>query len=327
LAVPSIDAEALSAAGHDVGLWPEDAAGDFDGAAPAPARLLLLADPQGAAALAALGPAMDFLDVDPDNEAHLKAAADGAMALSRLTSELAEQGQRAIADRLKAVLDRELTDAELEALSARLSPDLLSGYRNRWFADAAEAEAPVDDRESQRARVPAGGWIRDDQTLSLRYHPAGHADPWMTAWLDVLAEAASSSRKGIADVAQPLLRDALKPTAPGQCGSCHRLEQAEGGRQAIQWRPLAPDAVRRGFTTFNHAPHVIDPQLSDCASCHRIEASAANTAPSADATTAALTSGFAPISKGACVACHVPRAAGDSCTQCHRYHGGVSGEW
>jgi hypothetical protein len=31
---------------------------------------------------------------------------------------------------------------------------------------------------------------------------------------------------------------------------------------------------------------------------------------------------FASMSRDACAACHTPRAAGDSCVQCHRYHAG-----
>jgi len=34
---------------------------------------------------------------------------------------------------------------------------------------------------------PAGVWSRDDATFSIRYLPAGHADPVLTAWLELVA--------------------------------------------------------------------------------------------------------------------------------------------
>jgi hypothetical protein len=316
VSLPSIDVEALTDAGRAVGPWPEEATGDFDGGVPAAARLLMAADPRGAAALAALGSEFDLIDIDPDNATQVAAAGDAAAALAALVNELADRGQTTLAERLEKTLGRELAVAELDALAAGLSPDVMRGYRDRWFkaANADEtqlvADEATDDRAAERARVTAGGWLRDDPSLSLRYFPSGHADPWMRAWLDVLAEAASSPRREIVALGEPLLAAALKPTAPGQCGSCHRAEQSATGRWTIHWRALSTEDKPRTFTRFDHGPHVTNPQLGDCTSCHQV--AVVEQPDAAD---------FVPLAKANCAECHTPRAAGDSCVQCHQYHG------
>ena len=54
-ALPTLDVEALKAAGHDIGAWPEAATGDFDGRLPPVMKLLLAGDPAAAQAMATLG--------------------------------------------------------------------------------------------------------------------------------------------------------------------------------------------------------------------------------------------------------------------------------
>jgi hypothetical protein len=165
-----------------------------------------------------------------------------------------------------------------------------------------------------------GSWMHDDRTLSLRYLPAGHADPWMCAWLDVAAEMANGP---YGSFAEPLLRAAMKPTAAGQCGSCHSIERNAAAELAIQWRPFDPATAPRRLTQFDHGPHVIQSQMSGCASCHRIK-HGESTAGYIGDDPHEFVSGFEPMSKAACVRCHTAGAAGDGCTQCHSYHGHVS---
>jgi hypothetical protein len=160
-------------------------------------------------------------------------------------------------------------------------------------------------------------------TLSLRYQPIGHADPSLRAWLDVLAEAASSRKAETAALAEPLLTAALKPMAAGQCGSCHSAKRDQSGRLTIQWDAPSSTAESPGFTRFSHTPHLLQPSLSDCASCHRAQAGASSNV-AADEGPHTLQSEFAAITKASCAQCHTPHAAGDSCTQCHKYHAGVA---
>ena len=317
VALPMLDVDAMAAAGYDAGPWPEAATGDFEGALSTAAKLLVLADPRGVTALKALGPKLDFFDVHPDDEAQVSAAADGAAAIRVLVNELADRGQVAIAERMHAVLGREISTPELEALSGRLSPDVADAYRNRWFKrEVNSVDQAAAARTGQHEKVQAGGWLRDDASLSLRYRPIGHADPWLRAWLDVLAEAASGPH---AALAEPMLRAALNPTAPGHCGSCHSIERDRGGRLAIQWRPFDPEKERRGLTHFNHGPHLVAPETGDCTSCHQV-ATHATSASYAGDDPRQFHADFAPMAKAVCAACHTPHAGGDGCAQCHSYH-------
>jgi hypothetical protein len=319
-ALPTLDVDVLQEHGIELGPWPAAATGDFEGSPSVIAKLLMQADVEGAAALGVLGPDFDLYDVDVEDATQLKAAAQAAGSLRSLVNELADKGQSAIADRLRILLGREVAPEELDHLAGRLSPDVVQAYRDEWFGEPARGESSAanedQDREAAADQVAAGGWYRDATTLSLRYQPIGHADPWLRAWLDVLAEGASGPN---AKLIEPLLQQALKPTAPGQCGSCHSVDRVDG-RLAIQWGPLDVEQEPRGFTRFNHAPHVLQPKAGDCATCHQFAVGAEVMASYAERDPHRFTSGFAPMSKAACAACHTSAAAGDSCTQCHRYH-------
>lgn len=318
MALPTLDVDALSEAGHDMGPWPDDATGDFEGAAPMPAALLLAANPQLEDALIELGPSLDLYDVDPDDAQQLRAAAAVGGGYRALTDDLAERGQAAVSERLSMVLGREVAGSELVGLAGGLSPDVARAYRDRWFAKPQAADGGQGDRAAELGKVIAGGWVRDDLTFSLRYRPVGHADPWLRAWLDVLTEAASGPNGARFE---PLLRAAMKPTAPGQCGSCHSVDRAADGRLAIQWRPFEPADEPRSFTRFSHGPHVMQRQTGDCASCHRISANGQTAASYAGDDPQEFVAGFEAMSKATCAACHTASAAGDSCMQCHTYHG------
>jgi hypothetical protein len=318
LALPMLDVESLAAAGQDVTPWPPDATGDFEGKPPAPAMLLLAADPEFAAAAEVLGPQFDLYDVAADDAQQLSAVAAVAKAIRALADDLAQRGQTAIGARLGEVLGREVSEAELEALAAGLSPDVARLFWEQWFAKTQADAGETGDRATELAKAAAGGWVRDAATLSLRYRPIGHADPWLRAWLDVLGEASSGPRGARFE---PLLRASLKPTAPGQCGSCHSVERNLAGQLVMQWRPFNAGDEPRGFTRFNHAPHVMQSQTGDCASCHRVDGNAQTAANYSTDDPHRFVTGFAPMTKASCVACHTANAAGDSCTQCHTYHG------
>jgi predicted CXXCH cytochrome family protein len=311
ISLPTIDVDALRQAGHDVGPWPEQATGDFDGALPMPARLLIAADPRAAAALAKLGPECDFFDVDPANADQLAAAAQVVAALKALAADLASDGDAALAERLQTVARHEVTPAQREALYSQLPVDSAARFNAlaHGTPSASGAAAPATP-------LPAG-WQLNHQNLSLRYQPAGHDDPWLRAWLDLLADAASGPQ---AALAEPLLRSALKPTAPGQCGSCHRAEKDAAGRFAVQWRALAPNNQPTSITHFSHAPHIPQSSLRDCTACHQVASPATTSAATAASAAPPTAADFTPLLKSTCAACHAPTAAGNNCTQCHRYH-------
>jgi hypothetical protein len=141
----------------------------------------------------------------------------------------------------------------------------------------------------------------------------------MTQWLDFLAEATEGEYAAEATV---WLAQLMKPTAPGMCGSCHSVDRSSTGGLQIQWSPQQVGDQENRFTFFSHAPHVLQKDLADCRSCH----AAAQNAPVMESyqqfDPRSFTAGFHALAKQDCATCHVAGAAGDSCTQCHRYHAG-----
>ena len=315
LSLPIIDTETLRDEGHDVGPWPEEATGDFDGALPPIIKFLLLGDSSAAEGIELLGADFDFYDVDPGDATQLAAATNVIKALKQLTDDLSSKGHTAINDRLEKLLGRELDAQELADAVAHLSAEDMVTITEQWMAKVPQ-QSP-QPRTEEKGQIAGGGWLRDDETFALRYRPSSHADPWLTAWINFLAEATSGPQK---KVAESLLLNMMQPTAPGMCGSCHSVDRTASGALEVSWRALAAPNPDPHFTIFSHAPHTLQPELADCTTCHRINAASAvmETYKSQDAQNFAA--GFHALTKQDCATCHKPGAAGDSCTQCHRYH-------
>jgi hypothetical protein len=312
VSLPMIDTEALADAGHKVDRWPGGATGDFDGSLPLLTKLLLLSDDETAESLEHLGIDFDFFDIDPGNAGQLAAA---AMILSELTefiAELANKGHDAIKERLARATGREPTSAELAAAAAHLSPENLAAASEKWLADAG-TDLTGSEPESL---VTAGGWIRDDRTYSLRYLPSGHDDPFTTAWINLLATATRGPQPKLAE---KLLTEMMKPTAPGTCGSCHSIDRAPAGGLMVNWHAKQHSSERH-FTVFSHSPHVLQTQLADCTACHPFAEAAHVMATYTQTNPSEFAAGFHALTRQDCAGCHKPDAAGDDCTQCHRYH-------
>lgn len=333
--LPMLEIEALVESGHEVGQWPAEAADEFDGALPSITKFLIASDPRAAEDLKKLGADFDFFDLDPEDEDQLAAAAEIVWAAKELYYDLATEGQQAIDARLEKLLGRELTSGEHSRLTARLSPENVGALTSQWLTRLPEeiaarrekeegqslpttgASPASQDREAARQKVAAGGWFRDDLTLAVRYQPTGHADPFLTSWMEVLAEAASGTH---AEIAEPLLRQEMLPTAAGQCGSCHSLDRVDGGRWQINWLAKQPGDRGRSFTVFSHGPHLSQASLADCRSCHAISATAITKSNYQGNSPHDAVDGFEPVTRASCAECHTQQAAGDSCLTCHRYH-------
>ncbi|QDU87285.1 Doubled CXXCH motif (Paired_CXXCH_1) [Pirellulimonas nuda] len=303
IALPTLDAEALAGAGLPLANWPEGAVGDFDGELPASMKLLLAADPEARAAIQRLGPDFSFFDIDPDEPAQVADAAILAGAIQRLVDELTTGGQPALAARFSAMLPP----------GYDVTP-LVGGAPTPWFADRFGRWVRGDPPDEPAGEVTTG-WVVDDASLSLRYLPSGHADPWMTAWLDALAALPDAD----APLRDAALREWAGPNSAGRCATCHSL-QRQGDHLAFGWRPHDRTTEARGFTRFSHRPHLVQPELRDCRHCHQIDTGAEVSASYASLDPAVFVSEFRPIDKSACAGCHRPHAAGDGCTQCHNYH-------
>lgn len=331
-ALPMLDTDALDKAGHTVGQWPDEASGEFDGPLPAITKLLIATDSQASKGLAVLGPNFDLLDLDASDPAQLAAVGDVVWAVKELLHNVATEGHAAIGKRVSELVGRDITPAELSKLTGHLSAENVSAVSQLWLTRllpeiasrrgedfaAVPADAPAaieQDRATARGKVAAGGWFRDDVTLSIRYRPIGHADPFVTAWFDLLVELANGSR---AEIAESLLRQQLAPTAPGLCGSCHTLDRTADGKLAINW--LAKRSATPSFTFFSHRAHLTQAGLADCQACHKIEPAANVAATFAGDSPQEFVAGFQPLTRESCAACHMAHAAGEACTLCHRYH-------
>lgn len=319
ISLPTLDTKAIAAAGAELGIWPEDADGDFDGALPVWAKLLLASDDEAAAVLRSLGPEFDYFDLDVESDEQLAQGAALARALKALIDDVATRGSEAVAERLSVVLGRPADEAAVATISLGLST-VAPAYRDRWFTSG---DSDADPNSAGHGYANDSEWRSDEISLSLRRELKGHADPWLRAWLDVLADAATGPR---AAIAEPLLQLAMRPAAAGQCGSCHTVERTSDRALAIQWRAATTASQTTGLkslTRFGHKAHLVQSQLRDCKSCHAIVPAATEQATTSTATfdPHRFVADFAPLSKAECAACHTATAAGDRCTQCHRYHG------
>ena len=279
-ALPMIDAESLRAAGRDVGQWPEQALGEFDGPLPPFTKLLLAADTRGAEAIETLGADFDFFDVDANDAKQLQAAGEVVWATKRLLYDLSVQGQTALGTRIETVLGRKLTKQEFSALTARLSPENVAVITERWLTRLSDemasrgGEVPrlgndlqETDRKAARQRVAAGGWFRDETTLSIRYRPTGHADPWLTG----LGRCFSRSfDRSPCDDCQAVVEAGDGSDGCRAMRSCHSVDMLTDGRCVVRWFAKKAEDVGPSFTTFSHAPHLTQSELADCKTCHEI---------------------------------------------------------
>jgi hypothetical protein len=330
LMLPTLDVEALKEAGHDIGAWPEEATGDFDGRLPPTMKLLLASDPEAAKAMATLGADFEFFDVDPDDPQQLEATATLAGAIKQLFAELANAGPPAAAERLQISLRKEVTKSQLDVLFAAMPANLIASAAKSWlpnngkaitpFSPVSEATPPKAIKPRTQRPIafdPAGTWAQDDATLSIRYTPAAHVDPVLTGWLDLVAATPHLEQRPLA---LAMFKELTSATTPGLCASCHTAEQSKDGTFTVSWRAYDGAAQPRTFTKFAHGPHLLLPQLSDCTSCHTIN-DATNPATSTDQYDPhAFASDFQPLNKQQCAQCHTAKAAGESCQKCHNYH-------
>lgn len=184
-----------------------------------------------------------------------------------------------------------------------------------------------------RDRLAGGGWMLDANRLAIVYVPRGHADSWVSRWIEL---------EGVHEaVAGNEGRDESRRTdLTKQCSQCHVqpkpiLESVPPPTRGLDhlnagWRAQTPRAGERPFTRFDHLPHLNIPSMSDCKSCHRIKLPATNEA--AVATFISVgekkdlgmlrfsESHFEAMRKESCADCHHRKAAGDQCTKCHNYH-------
>ena len=186
----------------------------------------------------------------------------------------------------------------------------------------------------------------DRQRMAIVYVPSGHADGWLSSWIEL--EEMRPSENLLPNV-QPNEGGHNKIAMAKQCRQCHSLQAALKPNQPMQninwsssfrqanqsplnqvmfasaersnacWKSKSRAANLNPITKFDHTPHLALPKISDCRSCHQLDTTT-------DSTSVHAPHGeFVPMQKAQCVGCHQSRAAGESCTQCHNYHVGIKG--
>ncbi len=323
-ALPTLDVDVLREAGHDIGPWPADATGDFDGRLPPVMRLLLSSDPAAAKAMATLGDDFDFFDVDPDNSEQLAACATLAGAIRHMMLDLGNSGTDIVRERMSAALGGNVTPAEAAGLLAGLSADTLHGAAEWLQQDDSDSAMPTPQSAeglppsmiSNTNFAPSGTWFRDDATLSIRYRPAGHADPVLATWLQVVSRSDLPKQP----IRKAVFNELADPAAPGLCVSCHSVEHTAGSELTVNWQPYNRRSEPRPFTKFSHGPHLVLPQLADCNACHEIDNVAETVASYVKLDPHQFVNEFKMMPRGTCAECHTATAAGDRCQSCHNYH-------
>jgi hypothetical protein len=171
--------------------------------------------------------------------------------------------------------------------------------------------------------VAAGGWYRPQDSFTLFYRPSGHADPFLVAWLGA---AAQMSGKPATPHAREAFQKLADPQSPGLCTKCHTTVEHRG-TTLVHWVPIESEPKGKSFTTFNHTSHLSLMGDTGCQMCHGLNPKSDYakyfTGPSgaeANRDPTRFASNFSALSRTVCLQCHQPKAAGDACLLCHRYH-------
>ncbi|CAN0375127.1 unnamed protein product, partial [Ectocarpus sp. 4 AP-2014] len=164
-----------------------------------------------------------------------------------LLNSLQEEGHGAIAYRLRSLLDEpSATEADYVG---RLPIEMIDRIQATWLGGKIAPE-PYDAIED---RTTGGGWVIDDQRLTLAYRPTGHDDPLLRVWLDAIVALPEKH----AALREACLAEFTRPGAPGGCLECHSVEQEGPSGLIINWRGRDRLTEPRGFTHFSHRPHLV----------------------------------------------------------------------
>ena len=332
LRLPGLDLDTLSEHGISVGEWPADENIE-EGLTPFMA-LLLGGEAAVADDLALLAGFDDFTDLSEATDEEIAAVGRMSWAVKKLFDDLLARGQREILDRLQATMGR--GTRKLAKLVGQLPVEVIRAAQQAWlphlktelsdYGDGKAVGRPEDreseaeirmDREREK-QVMIGGWYRQDSDFVLLYRPAGHADPFLRAWLDFTARATKHVR-----AAEAIFTNLSDSKAPGQCLKCHSVDAQGGQQRRIHWAAARPVAHERTATRFAHAVHFSLLDDKGCLTCHTLNSEAEVMEAFDHADPLTFAGNFQAMQKTVCTTCHTPDRAGDSCLTCHNYHVGT----
>ena len=252
-----------------------------------------------------------------------------------------------------------------ESLLNPIDNSLLSNDPKSLMAPAGKGVSKSERFKDSRAwdQLAFGGWMIDRQRMAIVYVPIGHADPWLSRWIELEELRQTQSPNHRISLAQ-------------QCRQCHALSsQNRSVKPEVSGKALAAGSSMIKKTSAANAVPLIksDEPLAQSNwsvafrkanqssfsqqlpseerenACWKSEKRAANlrqitkfdhtphlTLPklsdcqschqlNPNNTLASRQTEFSPMQKSQCTDCHQKNAAGESCTQCHDYHVGIKG--
>jgi hypothetical protein len=337
ISIPRMDDQRLSG-DYSIGEWPEDAdqpLGPF-------LRLLLSGDPQLRAAMDELQ-AADLSNLPKTDPKKLKAAQTLAWGIKSLIFDLGTRGQDEWIKRIDLGLGRTLTSSEQEGVTAFLSADTLQAAFQSSFPHLQQevlayrkdsshsptqlvpspplASPSTVKAASPDAWVSQGGWYSLDGTFTLSYHPRGHADRFLSSWMNLTVDASHTADP--AD-SQAFFNILSTPTTAGLCSKCHSIDDTPA--RQVNWTSR-PDTLEHGFNRFSHMAHLSLLDMTGCLKCHPMKMNENNAADSYASAFAPgkhdasiFHSNFQMIDKSVCASCHQPNRVREDCLLCHNYH-------
>lgn len=215
-----------------------------------------------------------------------------------------------------------------------LNPDVGNILSSDRGGDAARVGAPkpvdmdtvtcagksADAATDAESWAQTGGWYRED--CSIRYRPAGHADPFLKTWLDFAGPAYGTDRH---DQLAPIFDDLAKRDASndpiGRCTKCHSVDD-QAGAKIVNWQPFDANAINGRFTNYSHKPHIeLIGGTKTCLKCHVLQDTDSGFQKSyEEGDPVNYTPNFKHLDKAVCASCHSQQTAWESCTLCHGYH-------
>ncbi|NKB70988.1 MAG: hypothetical protein GKR89_28285 [Candidatus Latescibacteria bacterium] len=311
--LPAVDIKILDEALAEIGEWPSEATYDGLGAELEPfMELLLRADPETKKALEILNEAgAELGDLSGHDDAVVRAGARLAWGIKEVFYDLLVEGTDGLEERLAVSLGDSLAPhwATLLAGGSRQPAwmPLVERALEQWLPNIEEEVedyrdgfgtplVPLDEY-ADLGNARQSSWVSEEYLLL--YHPRRHGDPLMRNWIDLLINNPARRSGPLAGMAPQLLDE----KGPGRCAKCH--SPADGDLGPVQWRR----STAKGLTRFAHSPHLL--HKLECENCHSMEPPPAG---SLDA------SGFAPLTKSFCLACHGRENSPETCLDCHNYH-------
>jgi len=340
IAIPRMDDRVLKGK-YSIGEWPEDA----DQPITPFVKFLLSGDAELRNALNKIK-GLDLSSLPSNDVEKLQAAQQVAWGIKSLIFDLSTLGQDELVRRINHSSGRTLSDYEKEGAVAFLNAEVIRGafqsafpnlqkevvdYRKKTNAAPTQLvsspEAPkAGPVKTARPEdwVSQGGWYSPDASFTLNYHPRGHSDRFLSAWMNLTVDGS----KAIDSLSsEALFKELSASKGVGLCVKCHSIDDSPA--KLVNWMGSRPDPVVHGFERFSHSAHLSLMDSRGCLTCHSMSLKDprskgtddyASTFEPGKQDPSMFHSNFKVIDKNVCASCHQSGLVRDDCLLCHNYH-------